>query len=129
MPEEGVDHPGEIQRKFVYGLTDNLTITRAQYNTEAQAHEAGDRAQLCLVYSGIDPADIVYDLLVTYASVPAAYITLADWQAETAKHGPRVVIAAPAALPTATRARFFPGEDRTKLADVQAEAARILDSL
>jgi NAD(P)-dependent dehydrogenase (short-subunit alcohol dehydrogenase family) len=66
----------------------------------------------------------------TYGATKAAQMALArSWQAETAKHGPRVVIAAPAALPTATRARFFPGEDRTKLADVQAEAARILDSL
>jgi hypothetical protein len=52
-----------------------------------------------------------------------------SWQAESAKHGPRVVIAEPHPLPTATRARFFPGEDRTKLADLQAEAARILDTL
>ncbi|MBL9072644.1 SDR family oxidoreductase [Tabrizicola sp.] len=65
-----------------------------------------------------------------YGATKAAQIALArSWQAETAKHGPRVVIAAPAGLPTATRARFFPGEDRTKLADVQAEAARILDAL
>jgi NAD(P)-dependent dehydrogenase (short-subunit alcohol dehydrogenase family) len=32
-------------------------------------------------------------------------------------------------MPTATRARFFPGEDRAKLADVQDEARRILDTL
>jgi len=65
-----------------------------------------------------------------YGSTKAAQIALAkSWQAETAKHGPRVVIATPAPMPTATRARFFPGEDRTKLADVQAEAARILDRL
>lgn len=65
-----------------------------------------------------------------YGATKAAQIALAkSWQAETAKHGPRVLIATPAPLPTATRARFFPGEDRTKLADVQGEAARILDSL
>lgn len=63
-----------------------------------------------------------------YGATKAAQIALArSWQAETAKHGPRVVIAMPEGLPTATRARFFPGEDRTKLADVQAEAARLLD--
>jgi NAD(P)-dependent dehydrogenase (short-subunit alcohol dehydrogenase family) len=63
-----------------------------------------------------------------YGATKAAQIALAQsWQAETAKHGPRVLIATPAPLPTATRGRFFPGEDRTKLADVQAEAARILD--
>lgn len=65
-----------------------------------------------------------------YGATKAAQIALArSWQAETAKTGPRVLIATPAPLPTATRARFFPGEDRAKLADVQAEAARILDSL
>ena len=65
-----------------------------------------------------------------YGATKAAQIALArSWQAETAKHGPRVVIATPAGLPTATRARFFPGEDRAKLADVQAESARILDAL
>ena len=65
-----------------------------------------------------------------YGATKAGQIALArSWQAETAKTGPRVVIATPAPLPTATRARFFPGEDRSKLADVQIEAARILDSL
>jgi NAD(P)-dependent dehydrogenase (short-subunit alcohol dehydrogenase family) len=65
-----------------------------------------------------------------YGATKAAQMALArSWQAETAKHGPRVVIATPAGMPTATRARFFPGEDRGKLADMQAEAARILDEL
>ena len=66
----------------------------------------------------------------SYGATKAAQIALAQsWQAENAKHGPRVVIATPAGMPTATRARFFPGEDRTKLADPKAEAARIIDAL
>ena len=65
-----------------------------------------------------------------YGATKAAQIALAtSWQAETAKHGPRVLIATPAGMATATRARFFPGEKRTALADPQGEAARILDSL
>ena len=65
-----------------------------------------------------------------YGATKAAQIALAQsWQAETAKHGPRVLIATPAGMPTATRARFFPGEDRAPLADPQAEAARILDTI
>jgi hypothetical protein len=65
-----------------------------------------------------------------YGATKAAQMALArSWQAETARHGPRVVIATPAPLPTAIRARFFPGEDRAKLGNVQAEAARILDGL
>ncbi len=65
-----------------------------------------------------------------YGATKAAQTALAaSWQAEAARHGPRVVIATPAGLPTATRARFFPGEDRSKLADVQHEAVRILNGL
>ncbi len=65
-----------------------------------------------------------------YGATKAAQLALAQsWQAETAKHGPKVFILTPAPLPTATRARFFPGEDRSLLADPRAEAARLLDQL
>lgn len=65
-----------------------------------------------------------------YGATKAAQIALAQsWALETAKHGPRVVIATPAPMPTATRARFFPGEDRSPLTDPRLEAARIIDSL
>lgn len=66
----------------------------------------------------------------SYGATKAAQMALArSWQTETAKHGPRVVIATPKGLPTATRARFFPGEDRSHLADLPSEAARLLDLL
>ncbi len=65
-----------------------------------------------------------------YGATKAAQIALAtSWQAEAARHGPRVLIATPAPLPTATRARFYPGEDRSVLADLRAEAARMVDLL
>ncbi len=65
-----------------------------------------------------------------YGATKAAQIALArSWAAETARHGPRVVVATPAPMPTAVRARFFPGEDRSRLADPRAEAARLLDGL
>lgn len=65
-----------------------------------------------------------------YGATKAGQIALARaWAAENARIGPQVVIAAPAPMPTAVRARFFPGEDRTPLADPRAEAARILDAL
>jgi len=63
---------------------DVLTITRAQLGSTAGAHTAADRVQLALRYSAADPADILYSLMVTYAEVPAAYINLSEWQAETA---------------------------------------------
>lgn len=65
-----------------------------------------------------------------YGATKAAQIALAQsWAQETARHGPRVVIATPRPMPTATRARFFPGEDRAPLTDPRAEAVRILDAL
>ncbi len=65
-----------------------------------------------------------------YGATKAAQIAFArSWQAETQRIGPRVIIDAPAPMPTATRARFFPGEDRSRLTPCRDEAARILASL
>ena len=65
-----------------------------------------------------------------YGATKAAQIALArSWAAETVKTGPRVHILSPAPMPTATRARFHPGEDRDVLADPKAEAARLLAML
>jgi NAD(P)-dependent dehydrogenase (short-subunit alcohol dehydrogenase family) len=49
-----------------------------------------------------------------------------SWQAETAKHGPNVHLLRPEPMPTAVRGRFYPGEDRSKLASPRDEAARLL---
>lgn len=66
----------------------------------------------------------------SYGATKAAQIALArSWQAEAAKIGPRVTIATPAPMPTATRARFHPGEDRAALTPCRDEAARILSAL
>lgn len=65
-----------------------------------------------------------------YGATKAAQIALArSWQSETAKTGPRVHIATPAPMPTATRARFHPGENHDVLNDPAEEAARILSEL
>ena len=62
-----------------------------------------------------------------YGASKAAQIALASsWQAETQRIGPRVVIASPQPMPTATRARFFPGENRSALSAPRTEADRIL---
>ncbi|MFN6977961.1 MAG: SDR family NAD(P)-dependent oxidoreductase [Gemmobacter sp.] len=62
-----------------------------------------------------------------YGATKAGQIALArSWAAETARTGPRVLILEPAPMPTATRARFYPGESRAPLADPAAEAARLL---
>ena len=64
----------------------------------------------------------------TYGASKRAQIALARaWSLETT--APRVVIHTPAPMPTALRARFFPGEDRARLARCDAEAARLLAAL
>ena len=66
----------------------------------------------------------------SYGATKAAQIALArSWAAETRKIGPRVRILTPNPMPTATRAPFFPGEDRSALADRHAEAAAVLAQL
>ena len=65
-----------------------------------------------------------------YGASKAAQIALArSWAAETAATGPTVHILTPAPMPTATRARFFPGEDRDALVHPNEEAARLLATL
>ncbi|CUH86329.1 Fatty acyl-CoA reductase [Phaeobacter sp. CECT 5382] len=65
-----------------------------------------------------------------YGASKAAQIALArSWQAETVKTGPQVKILSPQPMPTAIRARFFPGEDRSPLTDIHSEAARLLPEI
>lgn len=65
-----------------------------------------------------------------YGATKAAQIALAQsWAAETVKTGPRVHVLTPGPMATATRARFFPGEDRSPLAHPRDEAARLLAQL
>ena len=77
-----------------------------------------------------DPTPVGTKFFGVYGATKAAQMALArSWQAETVKTGPRVHIATPAPMPTSLRARFFPGEERSTLADPYAEAARILAEL
>ncbi len=65
-----------------------------------------------------------------YGSTKAAQIALAQsWQAENIRTGPQVKILTPAPMPTATRARFYPGEDRGKLTHPRDEALRLLPEI
>lgn len=66
----------------------------------------------------------------SYGATKAAQMALVrSWQAEAAKTGPKVIVETPEPMPTATRARFHPGEDRARLTDPASEAARILGKL
>lgn len=53
----------------------------------------------------------------------------ASWSAETARIGPRVLLFRPRPMPTALRARFFPGEDTSALTPCADEAERLIEAL
>ncbi|MFD1341402.1 SDR family NAD(P)-dependent oxidoreductase [Litorisediminicola beolgyonensis] len=66
----------------------------------------------------------------SYGATKTAQIAYArSWQAETVNTGPSVRILSPSAMPTACRARFFPGEDKSALAKPAEEAARLLPEI
>lgn len=82
---------------------DALTLTRAQLGTVNSAHSAQDRVQLVLQYSAADAADIISDLLQTYAGVDSSFIPIDAWQLETASYLNRVytgIIAQPTSVNT-----------------------------
>ena len=65
-----------------------------------------------------------------YASTKAAQITLAQcWATESEKSGPTIKIMTPNPMPTATRARFYPGEPRDSLTNPRLEAKRLMVEL
>ncbi|MEM1273821.1 MAG: SDR family oxidoreductase [Pseudomonadota bacterium] len=62
-----------------------------------------------------------------YAMSKAAMRALIEtWQAESRKTGPAVHLLKPNPMPTAIRARFYPGEARDRLSPPAVEAARLL---
>ncbi len=66
----------------------------------------------------------------SYGATKAAQIALArSWQEENKRTGPAVAILTPQPMPTATRARFHPGEPRDGLATPASEAKRLLPEI
>jgi len=78
--------------------------------------------------TAILPVDDVagHKFQAAYSAAKSAQKALWDsWAAESPATGPRVKTFAPKPMPTALRARFFPGEDRSGLSAPKAEAARL----
>jgi hypothetical protein len=74
---------------------DVLTLTaRGVDNTTPVAHSVNDVAQVCLRYDAARPCDVIRDLLVTYAGVPAAFIDLTAWQDENDRWLPSIKMTA-----------------------------------
>ena len=75
-----------------------------------------------------DPHDGEKFFAAYAASKAAARSMVQSFQAETANLKPRVILHTPAPMPTATRARFHPGEDKSGLATAADEAKRMIES-
>ena len=73
---------------------DVMTITRGQRGTAAASHAVNVTVQQ--TYSPrLERLDyVVYDILVNYASVPAAYIDFAEWNAEFTRWAPNLKLTA-----------------------------------
>ena len=55
---------------------------RAQFGTTAVAHSAGDRIQLCRVYSAQKPSVILSDILQNDCGLDPTFVPLSEWQTE-----------------------------------------------
>ncbi len=63
------------------------------------------------------------------AAKAATQALVRSWAAETHRIGPKVTLFQPRPMPTALRARFFPGEEPGDLTPCPIEAQRLLDDL
>lgn len=112
-------------RDWDKSLTTNVSVTQKLIVNVAPLLEA--RAGTAIWCEDDHTGDAYFG---SYAATKAAQSALFQaWQAETQKAALKVQAFSPAPMPTATRARFFPGEDRTPLSDPGAEAARLLNLL
>ena len=65
-----------------------------------------------------------------YGATKAAQIQIVKtWQDECKSTGPKIYIARPNPMPTAVRARFYPGENRKELQSIEKEAKRLVSLL
>jgi len=75
-----------------------------------------------------DPHDGEKFFAAYAASKAAARSMVLSYQAETANLKPRVILHQPNPMPTATRARFHPGENKSTLASAANEAKRMIEA-
>lgn len=77
-----------------------------------------------------DPSAPGAKFSASYGASKAAQMAMVrSWAAETVRTGPRVHILTPKPMPTALRARFYPGENRDILTPCTEEAPRLLAEL
>ena len=100
----------------------NVTATATLITMVSPLLDAADAGQAVF----FDDPRAGEKFFAAYGATKAAQMALArSWQAEAVKTGPKVSIVTPLPMPTVTRARFFPGEDRAALTPTD-EAAKLM---
>ena len=74
--------------------SDSPTAARGQLEHDGKDHDAGERVQLVLRYSGEDVADIIADLLINYAGIQPNYVPLTSWRTKNGTYLNQVYTAA-----------------------------------
>ena len=116
--------PDMVEKDFAKSLTINVTATSRLITYVAPLLGEAGRAVF------FDDNHAGERFFGHYSTTKQAQINLArTWGAEVIKTGPQVQIITPNPMPTATRARFYPGEDRTTLPPTASEAARLLKTI
>ncbi len=69
---------------------DIMNVERGQNNTSGTTHSAGDAIQVCYEIQRQRIDDVVRELLVDYAGIPAGFIPFANWQSEVTRWGTSV---------------------------------------
>ncbi|QMU57774.1 MAG: SDR family NAD(P)-dependent oxidoreductase [Boseongicola sp.] len=107
-------------------LATNVTATSSLITMVSPLLEAAENGTAVL----FDDPHVGEKFFGAYGATKAAQMALArSWQAETANTGPNVRIITPPPMPTATRARFFPGEDRDALTTANVAALQVLKQI
>lgn len=113
-------------RDLKKSIENNVTLTARVIENVAPLLKASENGAAVF----FDDAAAGEKFHATYGMTKRAQITMARaWQAEAVKTGPAVHIVTPAPMPTATRARFHPGEDRSNLQSCEDAAKGLLDEV
>ncbi|SDZ31394.1 NADP-dependent 3-hydroxy acid dehydrogenase YdfG [Jannaschia faecimaris] len=111
------------EKDFAKSLNTNVTALQRLIPYVAPLLQADGAAQ-AVFFDDDRPSKFAGAYLATKAAQKAM---VRSWQAEaTTTRASKVHLLTPQPMPTAVRARFHPGEDRTKLSETRPEAARLM---
>ena len=79
---------------------DVLTLTRAQRNTTARSHSAGDTVQVVKSFDAVRIDAVAADLIKNFTDTPHAFVPELDWEAEADIWAPTLLLTTDITTPT-----------------------------